>query len=293
MDCPVTPRGTMTIDRKKPGTDFVVRLVGSGIRPWAVPMRTLTKVLDAVQRLVEQKDEFAESEYLDEHLNNGKDQCSVVGKTLHLLDVKNRSAGYAVSVPDGENALRVISGVGKSIRSPEQADWTDPTLSSLSALSEAAKSLGCEIEFRKPGDGKTFGPVIAKITPSTYKHISTSAFIYGKTSVYARVERVGGSTARHCGIRLPEIPRKMVICRVSSDEIVRLLGKHLYEYLILSGDATWVKHNWRLKTLSIDSLEPPKTGSVMEALRLAHDSGGHAWDTIDDPDEAIAEIRRS
>jgi hypothetical protein len=42
----------------------------------------------------------------------------------------------------------------------------------------------------------------------------------------------------------------------------------------------------------IDSFEPPKGGSILEALEKAHDAGGRAWDSIADPDALIAEMRR-
>ncbi len=279
----------MAVEKKKPDADFVVRLVGPGIRPWAVPLRTLTKVLDAVQRLVEQREDVPE----DEAPDNGKTLADPALATLHLLGVKSRSAAYAVSSPDRSDAIKILSDVGASIMAPDRADWTGPTLSSIEALSQSAKALGCEIEFRRPDKDKSYGGVIARITPTTYPDIATSAFIYGRTSLYARIERVGGATAMHCGIRLPDAPRKMVICRVVSDELVRDLGQHMYSHLILSGRATWVKHDWRLRNLEIDSFEPPKTGSIMDALKRAHEAGGHAWDEVEDPDAEIAEIRRS
>ena len=37
--------------------------------------------------------------------------------------------------------------------------------------------------------------------------------------------------------------------------------------------------------------EPPKTGSIMDALRKAHEAGGHAWDKIKAPEAFIAELR--
>lgn len=246
-------------------------------------------MLDAVQRLVEQREDAAEDEVADD----GKARTDVTPATLHLLSVKSKSAAYFVSSPDRLDAIKLLRALGTSIDAPDNADWTSPTLSSIEALSQSAKTLGCEIEFREPGSSEAYGGVIARITPTTYVDISATAFIYGKTSLYARIERVGGATARHCGIRLPGSPRKMVICRVTSDELVRDLGRHMYDHLILSGNATWVKHNWKLRTLVIDAFEPPKTGSVIDALRRAYDAGGYAWDSVDDPDAAIAEIRHS
>jgi hypothetical protein len=183
--------------------------------------------------------------------------------------------------------------VGDAIGAPDLAEWTSPTLSSLEDLSQSAKSLGCEIEFRKPGKDRSYGAVIARITPMTFKDISASAFIRGRTSVYAKIERVGGATAMHCGIRLPSDRRKMVICRVANADLVRDLGQHMYEHLILSGHATWIRRDWRLKNLVIDAFEPPKKGSIIAALKRVHEAGGYAWDAIDDPDAVIAEIRRS
>ncbi|MBN2563935.1 MAG: hypothetical protein JXQ75_23720 [Phycisphaerae bacterium] len=252
-------------------------------------MRTLTKVLDAVQRLVDQREDAGE----DDGSDTGKPHAEALSATLHLLDVKSKSAAYAVASPDQPDAIKTLSDVGASINAPDGAEWTSPTLSSLEALSQSAKSLGCEIEFREPGRHGAYGGVIARITPMTYSEVCTSAFIFGRTSVYARIERVGGATAMHCGIRLPDSPRKMVICRVANNELVRELGRHMYDHCILSGNATWVKHNWKLRTLVIDAFEPPKTGSVMDALRRAHDAGGYAWDAVADPEKAIAEMRRS
>ncbi|MBI4579500.1 MAG: hypothetical protein HY718_07355 [Planctomycetes bacterium] len=248
----------------------------------------MAKVLEAVQRLVEQRDEETE----EETSRMDKDQ-SDVAPTLHLVDVKSGSAAYAVAAPKHQVTIDLLAEIGRSIERPKTADWSQSTLSSLRKLSEVARSMGCEIEFRNPGTKGKLGAVLAKITPATYGDISSSAFIRGRTSIYARIERVGGATAMHCGIRLPEAPRKMVICRVTSDELVRKLGQYMYQHVLLSGRATWLRHNWRLKNLTIDSFEPPKRGSILKALESAHEAGGRVWDEIEDPDAVIAEMRNS
>ena len=83
----------------------------------------------------------------------------------------------------------------------------------------------------------------------------------------------------------------MVICRVTTEDLVRGLGQYLYQSVVLTGDATWLRHNWRLKGLVIKSFEPPKTGSILEALRQAHDAGGDAWEAVSDPDAFISGLR--
>lgn len=274
------------VQRKKPETAFVVRLVGRGIRPWGVPMRKLATVLQAVQRLVEQNDE-SDAEYNEEVAEVQPDPSRI----LHLIDIKSSSAAYAVAAPDPQVALRVLSDVGSALQKPGDVDWPESTISSVEDFSEVARSLGCEIEFRQPGEGRRYGNILAKITPITYDEIKGSAYIQGRTSVYAKIERVGGATEMACGIRLPAAPRKMVICRVASEELTRSLGRFMYQHVILTGDAKWLRYDWRLKRMTIDAFDPPKTGSLVAALRKAHEAGGHAWDAIDDPNLFLAEMR--
>ena len=276
---------------KKPPTDFVIRLVGSGVRPWAVPMRSLTRVLDAVQRLVEQRTESEESP--SPVLEKGLAQRSAPDGGLRLIDIKSSSAAYQISAPAPRPTLERIAETGRALLHPETATWTDPTLSSVGELSEVAKALGCEIEFRLPDKGRQHGEVIAVIRPDTYAGIAASAFITGDTSVYARIERVGGATEMHCGIRLPGQAQRMVICRVHGEELVRELGRYIYQEVFLSGEGTWLRHNLQLKRLDITSFEAPKVGSIRDALRNIHAAGGHAWDRVKDPDSLIREFRRA
>jgi hypothetical protein len=269
-------------------TDLIVRLVSPNMHPWKVPLRKLARVLNAVQRLVDQRDEEElENEITEETDANAEADSQV----LRLLGIRNTSAAYAVAAPDPENAIRVISETGRGIASPGESEWSSATLSSLRELSEVAARLGCDIEFRLPGAGREYGDVIAKITPSTFSMIAHSAFIYGRTSVYGKIERVGGATERHCGIRLPEQPRKMIICQVESADLVRDLGQYIYQYVVISGDATWFRHGWTLKTIKIRSFEAPKKGSIRDALKNVYNAGAKAWDKVGDPAAFLAGIR--
>lgn len=273
----------------KPTADFEIRLVHPDLRPWSVPTRVLGRVLDAVQRLVEQK----ESDDDDEVAVSGEITPVVAGDghVLNLLDVKTGSARYPVSTKEGEFAKAVLKQTGVDIICPEKADWPPPTLSSLEDLSAVAKSLGCVIEFREPNTGNKLGNVLARISSSTFDDISANAYITGDSSVFGKIERVGGATKLHCGIRIPKHPRKMVICRVADSDLARELGRYLYNYVLVSGTAVWHKNSGRLKKMVISSFEPPKTGSIKQALTNIYNAGGSAWDEVDDPNSLIAEMR--
>jgi hypothetical protein len=277
-----------TIANKQPKPDFVIRLVGPGIRPWEVPFRKLARTLQAVQRLLDPTDE-PDDEIVTAEM--GEDTECPEAASLTLIGIRNTSAAYRVASSDRDYALRILSDTGKSIAHPTTHDWPSNTLSAISDLSEIARSCGCSIEFREMDQKRPFGAVLAKIGPDTYNEIEGSAFVTGLTSVMGVVERVGGAGDMRCGIRLQEQPRRMVFCNVASTELVRRLGACIYRDVVVSGEATWIRRSWRLKSMNITGFEEPKDGSVIAALKKIRDAGGNAWDEVTDPEARIAEMR--
>lgn len=277
-----TERNRQVTDAKKPSPSFVVRMVGSKVRPWKVPMRKLTHAMDAVQRLIEQRDEFADDE---------GDESSVESTPLQLLGIVSGSAVYRVAADNPGRALSILKQTGNDINAPKSVDWTSATLSSLSDLSDVAKTLGCRVEFRAvTEDGKRLGDILAIIEPDTYSKISSSAFVTGETSVFGKIERVGGATKMRCGLRIPH-QHRMVICKVASADLTRALGQFMYEHVTVHGTATWARRGSFLKELEIKSYDPPKSGSIMKTLEAVHSVSNGAWDRIKDPRAAIADMR--
>src|SRR4051794_22044709 len=88
---------------KKPNADFFIRIVGRGIRPWNVPLRTLARVLDATQRLVDPPSDEVPM-YVEDTAGELDEPIGPVlaidRPVLRLLDIKLGSAGYAVAGPD-------------------------------------------------------------------------------------------------------------------------------------------------------------------------------------------------
>jgi len=278
--------------RKKPTADFIIRLTAEGLRPWSVPARNLARILEAVQRLIDQREESDDDEKEDGP-DGARAGPSLTASVVRLIDIKTGSAAYQVASPSPEAAVRLLSETATAIGAPDKAEWTQPTLSSLKELSDVARSLGCIIEFRRPPTkGQSYGSVLATIRPETYEAISGSAFVSGHTSVFAKIERVGGVVEKHCGIHVRGQAR-MVICRVGGEDLVRQLGKYIYHDVVLIGTATWLRKSLHLKSFHITAFEPPKTGSVLDALQNVYDAGGKVWDTIPDPDGYIAEMRRA
>lgn len=264
---------------KQPQPDFTIRLVGKGIVPWMVPMGMLARVLGSVQRLIDcmQEPEAEEEEgevELDEPTR------------LHLIRVKRGSAVYQVAADERE-VIEAIAQTGRVIQDPDSDDFNPLILPALERLSQAARNIGCTIEFSRP---EKDGEVLATIGPETYGTVAGSAFITGDACIFARIERVGGKTKRGCGLSLADQPQ-MIHCEVDNEELVRRLGEHVYEYVFVRGSAIWYRRTWRLKTMRIQGFEPPKSGSVQPTLDRVRAAGGYAWDEVPDPEAFVKEMR--
>lgn len=265
----------MALSKTRPS--FEIRFFGRGIRPELISLRLLTRALDATQRLV------CGDEVSDE---NESETC-----VLHLLAVKHGSAVYPVYIEQAEPAVRRLQLAGDAIIEPEKVEDAILSLSAIQDLSQIAKSLGCQIEFRYPGKS---GDVLAKISPDSYARLSSLAFVVAETSITGRVERVGGATSQRAALRLPQQPDKLVYCHIEDGEdekLCRLLGQHLYEDVTVTGTATWYRKSWRLKTFTIKSVEGPPQSGLALAFKKLRDAGGKAWDSIPNPEAFLQEVR--
>jgi hypothetical protein len=267
---------------KKPQAEFIIRLVAQGLRPWLVPMRSLTRVLNAVQRLIEHTE-------ADEAGELREDEEAQPLAPLHLIGVVSGSAVYSVSALDEGAAVKTLAETARGLRNPDKAEWTSEMLSSIEDLSAVAKALHCNIEFNRPGSS---GESLATITPLSYEEVSRTAFVKGESSICGYLERVGGAIKRHCGLRLPSQPSKMLICPVDTEDLIRQLGQHVYQNVRVSGTVTWLRRTWRVKSVFVKAFEPSKSGSIMDALNRIYEAGGKDWDDVDDADALIAEMRK-
>lgn len=83
----------------------------------------------------------------------------------------------------------------------------------------------------------------------------------------------------------------MIYCTVDTEDLVRELGQHIYQNVMVYGTVTWLRKAWRVRTIRVKGFELSKTGSIMEALDEIYEAGGKAWDDVDDPEALIRELR--
>src|SRR4051812_41861562 len=94
---------------KSPEADFVIRLDGN-VKPWMVPMRSLSRILSAVQRLVDQRDDLEDGG--EEEVVEPLESTVQAIRTLQLLKIRAGSANYAVSAINRDATLAILRQTG-------------------------------------------------------------------------------------------------------------------------------------------------------------------------------------
>jgi hypothetical protein len=251
-----------------------IRFQGRDISPDKIPITVLARTLSAVHRLAAGP-ELA-------HVGH----AHIEEEPLRLLRVKRGSAVFSMGGQPAAVALVRLREVGQVLQKPETIGDKDYMLSPIEELSSIAHRMECEILLREPHVGNG---VLARIRQDSFKNISRSILVSGDTSFVGVVKRAGGATERRAALRVP-FQGHLLYCRVASDEVVRQLGQHLYEEVVVSGTARWLKTSWRIVAFTVTGMSQPKPGSFREAVQALREAGAKDWDDVDDPEKFLEEV---
>jgi len=257
-----------------PKPNILIRFRGK-IKPEDVPLSMLNDAMMAFQRLASEMSGLADDELQARQF-------------MQLLNVRRGSAAYQFLMDSPGTVTDQLRLVGHALKEPLEHDFDEPTITPIMRLSRIARRLRCDITIEVP-HGRRDHDVLATIRPNSYSELWSSIFVRGETSVSGNLQRVGGAQEMKCALRVPNRPR-LLICKISSSNLARDLGRYLYENITVTGPARWIRTTWTLRTLTVQSFETPKNGSVLEALDRAWDAGADAWDDIDDPETFITEM---
>ncbi len=258
---------------EKPTPAFEVVFEGAKVVPEKIPLGVLARTLAAIQSLAS-GDEIPDEE--DEEQ-----------ETLRLLGMRRGSAIFEIYAPSPLQAMVHLRDTGQVIDRSRAIDDFHHILSPVERLSGTARKMDCSIVVKEPGDG---GAVLARVGGATYHDLSRSLFIRGETSLMANVQRVGGVKDLRCGLRVAKGDR-LLVCRVSRREVARTMGHHLYENVIVHGEATWLKDSWRLVTFTVERVSLLKDEKFSKAIEALREAGGSDWDLIEDPQAFLDEMR--
>jgi hypothetical protein len=130
-------------------------------------------------------------------------------------------------------------------------------------------------------------PLRAIIDPA--QEFPTTSIVRGKTSLFARVERVGGVKPRVLLV-FPDGDRRTF--DVSTRALAKQISGKLYERAVLIGEAKWFSTTRKLAEFRVTDIGSydERTADPGAALRSLSDSIGKYWNGVD-ADEYIREER--
>jgi hypothetical protein len=260
---------------KKPNPVFDVVFTGGGIYPEKIPIGKVADALSAIRRLA--AGEVIGDEDDDEQEEDG---------SVHLLDVQ-RTASAVFRFVAPALTLPRLKETGRILNNPDDVGQSEYILRPVKDLSAIAASLGCTVLLRDANGGHE---VLATIEPNSYAKISRSMLISGNTQITGSVQRVGGATAMRCALRV-SFQSHLLYCRVESATVARKLGDALYQRVIASGKARWLKNSMRIFSFTVNDVSRTKEGTLTEHLQALWDAGLNDWDKLEDPDAQLQEIR--
>lgn len=246
--------------KRKPEPHFEVYLRGA--YPEDVPVRAMADLIGAVRSIVAGDDEDGEA-----------------NASVSLLDINRGSAVYRCLSSEPDIAIPKLRVVGNCIRDGGKHQDLAEILPQLRDISHAAEMTNCDVVVREYAKGGK-GPALIVVKPSTYKEIRDSQTVKGHTELLCQIERVGGVDRSRCMVRVPR-QRKAVYCTVARDR-ARDLAKLLYQDVVLSGTAVWIRHTRRIIDFKIDGFRPYSRSRLDEVRDKLRRAGADRWDRLSD-----------
>lgn len=200
---------------------------------------------------------------------------------VSLVRIGRQSTGLSLATTDPSVVKPAFREVAKAVKNADILGLPRRSREGVVRLREFAIDWNRVLEFRLPDVQRP----LAVLRPDTHLYPIVSPLVTGETDIYGQLERVGGATPR-------------AVLRLSNDETLRFdvsevvareLAPFLYQWVRLSGEATWNPRDNGFETFRLARILPYKPTPITEALEGVAEIGRY-WDGVDVEAE-VARIR--
>lgn len=250
---------------------ITMRLSGRDMIPGEVRSRELAEVIASFE-------EMLACVVADQHTNVKKDDVLIGISSLEDGSIRLgfRSTWAAMVVA-------AYLSVAHAVSENEFTSLPGNSLKALDKIIAFTRHHNCVAEFRNPNNDE----LIASITPSTNTEVS--GLIYGRTTIYGQILRVGGKKPRVTVETTSGFP---IFCDVSL-ELAQDLGRRLYEFAEFSGTAAWNPHSWEIRKFHIETFTPSNIKTPEQTMNELRGLVGQYFNDIDDVESYVSSIRRA
>ncbi len=112
------------------------------------------------------------------------------------------------------------------------------------------------------------------------KGVPTEKYLRGKTSLFVYVLRAGGEDPT---VQVKLATGQKVTFEVANSEIAVQLGERLYQYVVLKGDAKWLRGTQRIVQFKVTSIGHynSRKASIKDTMAELSQIMGHHWKGVD------------
>jgi hypothetical protein len=250
--------------------DLTIRFTGNNVQPGRIRSRELGDVIAAYEEAISAVVVRSHPELKAEQI--------IVG----LVTIRHESVGLTFEAPLGEPVYQAAHRLVSAVHTQDWADLPWAALKSLRNVLKFVTRHQCAANFIVRHDDQSVAAVITSETA-----IPKATTLYGTTTLYAEVKRVGGIEPK---VMLQTINGRTLYCDASA-EIAKELGARLYDQVGVVGYAEWDYQTLEITDFEITEVLPYRHTSPVEAFRILRDEFGHHFDAIDDPEAWIHELR--
>jgi hypothetical protein len=261
---------------------FEIKFSGPDVRSENIRLADLSTAFIAVKSLAtglpldsEVGIEIEQSHHLPKHAEEISLLPSNRGTTEYLFVGGNRN-----------QAIQSLAEVGKILQDPNLIGERDSIFAPVEHLSNIAKNYSCVITVSEVSRARQ---TLATIHQDSYRALCDQLFIKGGTSITGRVERVGGSVEMNCALRV-DFQQKLLICEVASTSVLAALGANIHQEVMVEGQATWFKNNFKILRFSIENASAKKRRDIVEALEELRTLTGPVWESLPPVKEYLAQV---
>lgn len=248
-----------------------LRFVGEGIDPKSLTIKELAKLMtsleDTILAIVQEQNPSIKKEDIN----------------LSLVDVVDTSAFYKSLPSLAEVMVGAYLTITTAIHNKEFNKLSPQSISSFQPIVDFTNQRQCKAQLRLGGD------LLATVEPDSREEESpleevANRFIYGKTTLYAVVQRVGGAKPKAM-LQIPQSETLLYIDTTAAE--AKKLAARLYDTVALTGTATYESESFKIVNFKIEEILEFEEVSINEAFNEVREVLGKYWDDIDDIDEYL------
>lgn len=246
-----------------------LRLSGAGINPESLKSSELAELISSYENA------------LLHVIERDNPEVNLDSVFVSLVDIEQGSSRLLFKPNLKSLVFGAALTINTSLANNNTSNLPFKTVESLAKIWKFTKKRNCQAEFLN-AHIKT-----GIIVPEIPIEISKDFYFEGETTIYGKIERVGGAQPK---VRI-RIDEENVLYLDVDEELAKTLANRLYEKVKLDGTAKWRKGDYKIHDFKIKDVSDFTGGKITDAFQELKGTVGKYYDDIDDVEKYFDNLR--